>query len=296
MQVPSSRRRWLHQYGLRTLLLLAVLENIALGCIVVRMQNAERQRQAREILQTAHWGVLHQFMHDSDFDFVVPPRQPGPQWLRDIFGVDFLSNVTWVRVPDLEHGAILNTDLDCLACFPRLERLDLECRATDGVLMRLRGMKSLAWLDARQGTVTDVGLRNLEELTAVRFLFLTNTPITDAGLEYLKGLTELSWLDLERTRITDAGLQQLKRLTMLSWLGLQSTQISDAGLGNLRDLGQLRHLDLSNTQISDKGLEPLKALTRLDSLYLCGTHVTQEGVRALEQALPDCSVHWDKSD
>lgn len=253
------------QYGLRTLLLLAILENLGLCWLGTGMYRAGTQREARETLKSLRWGVLYEYRHDSDFDF-VSGQPPGSAWLRKLLGVDFFADVTWVNTPYREYGVPQDADFDYLACFPRLRRLDLGSDATDSVLGRLRGMRRLEWLQMRGGKITDSGLQNLEQLTRLRVLVLSQTQISDPGLDYLRALSQLRSLDLA------------------------DTKISDAGVGRLTELRELKDLSLSGTRITDAGLEYLEGLTQLMGLSLYGTQVTDKGVRKLQRALPNCLI------
>ncbi len=136
----------------------------------------------------------------------------------------------------------------------------------------------------------DSDLAPLKELTQLQRLELSGADVTDAGLEHLKGLTQLQRLVLTGTRVSDAGLEHLRRLTQLQLLNLAHTQVTDAGLEHLKGLAQLKELNLSYTHVTDAGLEHLKGLTQLRALKLRETNVTDEGVKALQKALPTCSI------
>ena len=54
----------------------------------------------------------------------------------------------------------------------------------------------------------------------------------------------------------------------------------------------LETLWLSGTKVRDTGLVHLKGLAKLRFLWLDKTKVTDEGVKALQAALPNCSIEW----
>ena len=116
-------------------------------------------------------------------------------------------------------------------------------------------------------SVTDDGLKPLEQLTKLRALVLCQPHVTDAGLKHLKELRQLEMLHLFDMPVTDAGLEQIKALTKLQRLNLDLTQITDAGLQSLKGLTELRLLELRSTK------------------------VTGQGVKRLQQVLPDCEIH-----
>ncbi|MBC8876727.1 MAG: hypothetical protein H8E44_45440 [Planctomycetes bacterium] len=54
----------------------------------------------------------------------------------------------------------------------------------------------------------------------------------------------------------------------------------------------LKALGLARTNVTDAGLEKLKRLTKLTHLDLSATQVTNEGIKELQEALPNCKIHW----
>ena len=58
-------------------------------------------------------------------------------------------------------------------------------------------------------------------------------------------------------------------------------------------LPELRVLLMSYTGISDEGLTHLRTLKRLETLDIRKTRVTAAGVKQLQEAIPDCTIHWD---
>ena len=210
-----SRLRF--QFSIRSLLVLIVVVAIVCSWLSVRMQQARRQREVVEGAESAHYD--YQFDPDVNWQAnplfqAKPPEPPGPPWLRNLLGVDFLSDVTYVDYK----------------------------QATDAGLEHLKGLTNLRslWLDNTQ--VTDAGLEHLKGLTSLQLLGLNRTKVTDAGLMHLKGLTSLQILGLDRTQVTDAGLVHLKGLTNLVSLDLENTEVADVGLEHLKGLDNLRIL------------------------------------------------------
>jgi len=89
-------------------------------------------------------------------------------------------------------------------------------------------------------------------------LNLSRTSITDEGLKNLENLPNLRKLHLENTKITDAGLAHLKNLQNLEYLNLYGTAVSDAGLTDLQGLKNLKALYLWQTKVTPTGVEQLK--------------------------------------
>jgi len=69
--------------------------------------------------------------------------------------------------------------------------------------------------------------------------------------------------------------------------------ITDDRLPELWSLNECTWLDLACTQITDAGLQHLKGLTKLEQLNLSATQVTEKGIKELQEALPNCKIHWE---
>jgi hypothetical protein len=135
-------------------------------------------------------------------------------------------------------------------------------------------------------SVTDDGLRALEDCDQLRWLDLSYTLVSDAGLAYLAQATQLRQLDLERTRISDAAMNTISRFHQLEELDLSYTNVGNASLKTLGNLLSLEVLGLTRTRISDEGLSDLKSLRNLEQLNLQGTAVTTDAVDQLREVLP----------
>jgi hypothetical protein len=121
----------------------------------------------------------------------------------------------------------------------------------------------------------------------------TGSNVTDDDLELLRPLNGPGDLDLTDTKVSDAGLPHLVGLKRLHSLELTGTKLTDAGLRTLGTIHELVGLDVQRTSITDSGLDHLKGLTNLSWLDLRDTKVTKAGLTKLQQALPNCKIHWD---
>lgn len=119
-----------------------------------------------------------------------------------------------------------------------------------------------------ESEVSDTDLMLLAEFSQLKTLYLDRTDVTDAGLEHLSGLHNLDELWLSDTQVTDAGLEHLTALDNLGTLVLDGTNVSDAGLDSLRRIESLRMLSLPYGKITLKQVE------------------------RLQEALPNCSIHY----
>jgi len=206
---------------------------VAMGWLAWKIRKAERQRQAVEAIQKAGGEVL----------YASDEREQKPSVaarLEELFGRDFVSDVTFARLP---WGA-----------------------KVDGSLSdHLQGLTDLNYLDLSGTDITDAGLEKLRSMARLKGLALCPTRITDRGLESLAGSSRLEDLRLGGWGITDAGLKHVCGLTRLRTLVIRSAQITDAGLKHLTGLRRLERLDLIDSGVTEKGAaEFRKALPDCD--------------------------------
>ncbi len=199
------------QYSLRSLFLLVLAGDMPCSWLATEMKRARRQREAVEVIAD----VLHGYV-EYDFRTTIPGEvnPPYPDWLGELLGDDFLTDVTWVYLAgcDLTDG-----DLRHLQALGRLKQLRLdETAVTDAGLAYLRGLSHLKELDLAGTRITDAGLKNLRHLSQLQSLSLNKTGISDAGLANLGGLSELRTLMLCDTRVTDVRLGSCAASTNLS--------------------------------------------------------------------------------
>jgi hypothetical protein len=174
--VPKPKRRWF-QFSLRTLMIFVTACAVAGSWLAVKVQRAKRQRESVAAIGKAKGRVRYDYEFHDEFD-----EPPGPVWLRDLLGIDFVANAVDATIgPDGE--------LQALAGLPHLQRL------------------RLGWTN-----VTDIELQHLTELSHLEYLGLNGTQVTDAGLERLKGMSQLGRLDLRGTQVTDQGVQDLRQV------------------------------------------------------------------------------------
>ena len=189
----------------------------------------------------------------------------GDEQLSQLFelGLKQLPNLSEIR---LDRSLVTDNGLVIVAPLVRLEGLSLG------------------------PAITNVGLRHLNGLTALRTLDLSRTQLTAGGLRYPRQLPLLQTLSLRNTKINDEDLAQLARFPRLVRLDLAGTPISDAGLIHLTDLPYLQSLVLERTHISDAGVEQLQKMPSLHWLFVSHTRLTESGAKALVAARPGLVV------
>jgi hypothetical protein len=200
------------------------------------------------------------------------------------------------KTPD---SPVVSLDFSCAKCAPT----DADIRD----ISRLAELRKLA-LSLDAGTITDAGLKHLENLKYLQDLTLSGPKVTDNTLKCLKGLSHLRRLSLRNTEVTDAGFEQLTTLApQIQELRLWDSKITDAGLARIKrlpilqtlylnlcrsitiagfqclaEMKQLQKLDLDGTYLNNERLECLKGLSNLQSLFAGDSSVTDAGLKYLE--------------
>lgn len=271
--IASLLFRWRFQFGIRSLLVLAVIVAILCGWFVSERNETERQRQAVGEIKGGQ--VWYDYQLDVFGDEVPNARPPGPAFLRKVLGDDFFARVVAVhfRMPTVTDPA-----LEPLRRLPNLRSLQISCaRVTDVAAEYAAGQPQLRWLALSDTPITDAGMRRLLALRNLDMLYISRTRITSAGLEGLSDFPELRRLEVDGTKVDDLGLEHLQNCRRLEILNLAETQITDGGLRHFRNLANLVELDLGGTRITDAGLIQLEG-TQIQRLYLYDTQVTDAGL------------------
>jgi hypothetical protein len=206
------------------LVAIAVL-GIWLGVIANR---ANRQRRAVEAIKKAGGTVYYDYQNTIGFRVEDDAPPPGPAWLRNLVGIDYLATTV---------GVTINTDIaddrfEVMDELPKLKTAFLSGKGvTDLTLAHLTGVQHLLGLYIFESSMTDSGWENLERMTHLTDLLLQGSNVNDATLSHIKGFTDLRTVSLVNSQITDAGLKQLKSLRQLERLVLN-------GNGNLTEDGK----------------------------------------------------------
>ncbi len=179
------RRRF--QFGLRSLLVLAVVVAIPCSWMTLEMRKAREQWDTVQAIKKSAGGYGYDwFFSDPSFrklpgSIILPnPQAPEPVRLRSCLGDDFFSEVVDVSL------------------------------STDALLSHIARLTQLHYLRLNGEEITDAGMIHLAGLTQLHFLWLDYTKITDAGLAHLSRLTQLQELSLRGTKVTDEGVKKLQ--------------------------------------------------------------------------------------
>ena len=303
---PRGWRRLIPRFRVRSLILII----LAVGGPLGWWANAALvQRRAVAAITAAGGEVHYDWGWDPEYSIPLAPsraRPPGPGWLVERLGVDFVASVASVRLVGGQGDKATDALMEQVGRLTRLQRLDLNgCGAvTNAGVAHLRHLDRMRDLDLRGTGADGDALRHVAGMTSLRKLELPSRPVSDADLARLANLTGLEWLQGHSCRkVTDAGLMHLRGLTRLKTLALVPAPITSKGLTALRDMTQLEslylpfsavadlapvghlaglaRLNLTGAPIDDAGLAPIATMTRMESVTLSKTRVTDAGLEHL---------------
>jgi Leucine-rich repeat (LRR) protein len=275
------------QFGLRSMLLAAVLLALCAAWLAQRIERARREEAALKTVAACGGYYFFDYELAPDGAQVLAATPPGPAWVRALLGEHFFATVVEVGS---HTGEGINEDIDlavlqtCSLAGPEVDDDKLT------LLTHCSHLRSLNLCGSYR--VTSTGMSCLRGLVDLQELDVSNTGITDAGLEQLHDLSNLERLNLENCRVSSEGLKKVAELAALVELNLSETHVSDDGLGALAQLGKLQSLRLIDCPITDAGLTQLTGLPVLRWLDLRGTRCSSKGVNALRGTLPNCDIQF----
>ncbi len=232
-----------------------------MGWLGWKVQRAKHQQKSVAWVQQMGGSVLYDYQHHDGDEFLNVNRfakPPGPEWTRQLLGVDFFSKV--IRA-DLAGTNV--TDLTPMSDMTGMESFFLRETQVSNLapLARMIRMKHI-WL----GRTKVIDISPLTRMTDMKEMDLTGTQVSD--LTPIGGMTGMVWLSLEGTLVNNLSpLAQVKELKILC---LNDTGVTD--LTSLADLTEIRQLYLKGTQVID--LTPLAGMTKMRELDLRRTKVT----------------------
>jgi hypothetical protein len=316
-------RRWL-RFRLRTLFVLMTLVAVGLVWNRLTVDRLHKQQQAVAWIEKEGGHITYDYQVDEQGAPQRSAAPPGPEWLRRVFGPQWLVNVVGIYggssrlSSDIHHSFFVprlyfnDGNIEVVNSFPTLRWLSLpdQHAMTDAGLAQVGKLKQLESLQIDGSTeITDAGLSHLTKLgkltrvsfagcalkgnglghlpcAQIRYLNLTRTRFTDANTFWIASMPQLEHLSLAETQITDDGLAKLSNLPKLTMLDLSKTSVSDAALAQLQSLPSLKHLYLADTKITDHGLSNLYGITQIESLDVSETHISDEGLSSLVDHCP----------
>src|SRR5438552_232347 len=150
----KARRRWF-QFSLKSLMVLVVVVSLPVAWLAHRLDQKRRERAVVEKLsdlgQPMGW-VYYAHQLDEENRDLTDNEPPGPEWLRQLLGNDFFSDLVGVGIMSTGGDDTLD---------------DGERRKLDEVLESLGGLPWLRDLELQNLPLGDAGLNHLERLTSL---------------------------------------------------------------------------------------------------------------------------------
>jgi len=203
--MKTLSRRWT-SFSLRTLLIVFTVLALWMG---MRAERARRVRELVSAIRADGGNPLYDYEHCRELQTIGEPRPlPGPDWLRNLIGVEYFAYVEGVAYWE----------------------------ATDDTIRVFRPSDSIKTINIISGDVTDEGLRLLSRLQSLEDLCVQfSGEISDDGLRHIGKLKRIDSLAFNFSpNITDAGLPHLYRLKKLQYLNLIGTQCTEQGVAEIQ--------------------------------------------------------------
>ncbi len=171
---PKPKLRW-YQYRLWHLFVLTAVIAVVCSWFACKMVAANKRKAAVNAIEALGGSVTYDYQLDASGGEIPNAKPPGPEWFRNLVGLDFLADVVCVRI-----GSYSDWHSD------RSYQLVTDDWIQEHI-MRLTNLQSLGLHDTQ---VTDAGLEHLKRLPNLRELHLTlsvyDTYLTVEGVEKLQ--------------------------------------------------------------------------------------------------------------
>ena len=164
------------RFGIRTILVVTLA---ACACLAWWAFHAEQQKKTVDWIIANGGTVQYDYQWSSSRNRYYDGDPPGPEWLRELIGIHFLSSVKSVNL----SGSNRLTDITPLSELKRVELLYL-CGAQVTDLQPLLQLKQLECLSIWNTTVADPGV--LSKLSHLTSLDVRDTKLTIQQIDGLQ--------------------------------------------------------------------------------------------------------------
>jgi len=168
-------------------------------------------------------------------------------------GMAQVATLSGLRYLELRFSHVTDRGLAHLKKLPKLERLSVPRKTTNG------------------------GLAHIARVPTLQALYIKANQITDKGLVHIEALQELRELELGGGAISDAGLAHLTQLPKLDYLLLWGHAFGDGAMRHVAEIPHLTNLNVSGLNLSNRGIQHLAGAPKIEVLNLYGV----EGITGL---------------
>ena len=187
----------------------------------------------------------------------------------------------------LEGVALDREAWACLRDFRALESLHFRAPVGEIDWAVLAALPNLR--EVKLESIDDNALNGIGQCRQIRSLNLSQS-ITDAGLRHLDDMPQLESLTLWASRIDGSGFPDAERLTSLKSVVLFGTQLNDEGLKRVVKLPALETISFERTRVTAEGMkallqakQTLRSVTPTDTLYESGGESANAYYRAAQE-------------
>lgn len=289
-----TRRTLLPRFGLRTLLVFAILFCLLFGWIGRNAYRIRQQDAAIEALKRGHATIYTgrgdvRVNHPATPRLFDPPNEESPpSFPMRLLGLAEPAEVTFVTMhDDLPKDEALDDALAALARFPTLEKIEFSGTAfTNESLRALAPLPNLQELSIFSSKISGEAIARLPSRGRIRRLQLSQV---NSGLaEVFKSMPDLRVVQMYRMPVSHADLEALAALTHLESLNLASVQPeADDVYAPLAKAQNLKRLFFMGSSQGDADMKTLAKLTRLERLEISG--ITDAGAADLA---PLTNLRW----
>ncbi|MBN2590117.1 MAG: hypothetical protein JXA96_09655 [Sedimentisphaerales bacterium] len=252
--------------------------------------------------------ALEQLKPDDIYSLTLSPSwSVGDKFPNDKC-LSYVLHLSGLKTLNLDRANITSKGLESLAGLKSLERLCLPANVYDSGIAAVGNIKTLTLLSISEGnSLTDAGLRHLENLKSLKTLLINSVKITDEGLKalsslsslnhlvlrgnftndaalYLKDVSSLKTLKIDPGQFSDTGMKNISNLTQLESLYIHwLKEITDEGVSYLKNIPNLKKLDIGNAKLTDKAMLDITQIQSLESLYLPPYGISDKGMKNISE-------------
>lgn len=195
-----------------------------------------------------------------------------------------------LRIP-LSHPEVLSAQVaawlralpaDCVVAIS-LSSGDWNDAALGRLITQVEGVSNLRLQIRAPAPITDQGLHQLLKLPRLRGIHLVNLKVSDVAVRELENLSRLQHLQFSQVPITDKTVEALlHRGACLLFVLEGGTQATELCLPAILKNTNLGSLGLVGIPLRDDDLRSFTRLKQLGTFYLWGPFITNESARLLE--------------
>jgi len=195
-----------------------------------------------------------------------------------------LSQVQGITVSFTARDVISDNDILPLCDLEKLRGIQVLGKGsliTDRSLERIATCTEISVLALHSTSITDEGIKKLQNLKKLNTLWLADNDISGKTLTFPSD-NAITHLNLAYTRVTSQELKNLANARKLQSLNLIQCKMNLGGFNEIANLKDLEYLHLGKTEVDDDCIAELNSLNKLEELNVAGCPITDKCISTLE--------------